>query len=107
MSNLEDVLRRLDKVGIRLKREKCVCVFMPPKVVFLGRRVTAAGIMPCDSKVEAIKNASKPENCVTIAFLFGFAQPFCLFLAVGEHSVGTPASVTSERKNLSLGQGPG
>ena len=97
----------MDKIGLRLKREKCVCVFMPPKVVFLGRRVTAAGIMPCDSKVEAIKNASKPETCVTIAFLFGFAQPFWQFLVVGEHSARTPASVTSERENLGLGKGPG
>ena len=60
LSNLEEVLRCLDKVALRLKHEKCV--FMGPKVVFLSRRVTAAGIMPCDSKVEAIKNTSNQEN---------------------------------------------
>ena len=104
LSNLEEVLRPFDKVGLRLKREKCV--FIVSEVVFLSRRVTAAEIVSCDSKVEAIKNTHQTRKCVTIAFLFGFVQPFWQFLAVGEHSARTTASVTLKRENLGLEQGP-
>ena len=78
LSNLEEVLRRLDKVGLRLKREKCV--FMVPEVVFKGRRVTAAGIMSCDSKVEAIKNAPKPVNVSQLRSFLGLLNHFGSFL---------------------------
>ena len=78
LSNLEEVLHCLDKVGLRLKREKCV--FMTSEVVFLGRRVTAAGIMPCDSKVDAIKNAPKPENVSQLRSFLGLLNHFGSFL---------------------------
>lgn len=58
--NLENLLQRLSKWGIRLKLSKCV--FMRKSIEYLGFRVDAEGIHPTESKVEAILNAPEPTN---------------------------------------------
>ena len=50
--SLKEVLSRLEKVGIRLKRSKCV--FQAPEVTYLGHRITSDGIYPLEEKVKAI-----------------------------------------------------
>ena len=44
LAHLEEVLRRLEEAGLRLKRNKCV--FMAPFVVYLGHVINAQGLHP-------------------------------------------------------------
>lgn len=60
LSNLNEVLSRLDNGGLRLKMEKCK--FMKTSVEYLGYRVDMNGLHAIDKKVDAIRNAPKPEN---------------------------------------------
>ena len=54
------VMERLQKVGARLKKAKCI--IGAKEVEYLGHRLTAQGIMPLQEKVEAIVKAPIPEN---------------------------------------------
>ena len=49
LRNLEEVLKKLDAAGIRLKKAKCV--FMQTKVEYLGHIITKNGLQPSDEKV--------------------------------------------------------
>uniref|UniRef100_UPI00398E9D91 uncharacterized protein n=1 Tax=Pristiophorus japonicus TaxID=55135 RepID=UPI00398E9D91 len=60
LQNLEEVVRRLNRMGLRLKCSKCV--FLAPEMAFLGRRIAADGIRPTNAKTEAIENAPRPQN---------------------------------------------
>ena len=50
--SLKEVLSRLEKAGICLKRSKCV--FQAPEVTYLEHRITRDGIYPLEEKVKAI-----------------------------------------------------
>ena len=56
----EEVLSRLMKAGLRIKREKCI--FMTDSVTYLGYKIDAEGIHPTSEKVEAIEKAPSPTN---------------------------------------------
>ena len=60
IANLEEVLKRLSNAGARLKMSKCV--FMGPKVTYLGQRINREGITPVEEKVRAITDAPSPRN---------------------------------------------
>lgn len=60
LSTLDEVLRRLEETGMRLKKEKCV--FMVSQVEYLGQRLSKNGLQPTDEKVRAITEAPQPSN---------------------------------------------
>ena len=60
LSNLSEVLTRLESTGLRLKLSKCQ--FMQPTVEYLGYRIDAQGLHAIEKKVEAIRQAPAPEN---------------------------------------------
>ncbi|XP_015773362.1 PREDICTED: uncharacterized protein K02A2.6-like [Acropora digitifera] len=60
LSNLSEVLTRLESAGLRLKLSKCQ--FMQPTVEYLGYRIDAQGLHAIEKKVEAIRHAPAPEN---------------------------------------------
>uniref|UniRef100_UPI00398E854B protein FAM124A n=1 Tax=Pristiophorus japonicus TaxID=55135 RepID=UPI00398E854B len=74
LHNLEEVLSHLDRVGLRLKCSKCV--FLALEVEFWERKVAADGIRPMDSKTEAIKNASRPQNVMELCSFLGLFNYF-------------------------------
>ncbi len=43
-ANLENILNRLEKAGLRLKQAKCM--FMEPSVTYLGYLIYAEGLHP-------------------------------------------------------------
>lgn len=69
LENLEEVLKRLDSVGLKVKSRKCQ--FMIPAVEFLGRKVTAEGIMPVNSLTKAIREAPIPTNVSELRAFLG------------------------------------
>ena len=58
LKNLNEVLTRLEKAGMRLKKNKCV--FMMSVVEYLGHKITKDGLQPSESKVEAVTKAPFP-----------------------------------------------
>lgn len=78
LRHLEEVLRRFESVGLRVKESKCK--FMVPVVQFLGRKVTADGILPTDSMTEAIRKAPLPKNVSELRAFLGMLNYYGNFL---------------------------
>ena len=60
LETLERVLDRLEKAGLRLKRDKCV--LMAPSVVYLGHTIDQDGLHPTKEKVRAILDARPSQQ---------------------------------------------
>ena len=60
LQNLDTVLSRLEKEGLRLKLKKCA--FMLPKIEYLGYTISSQGLHPSPDKVRAIVEAPAPHN---------------------------------------------
>ncbi|KAJ8346679.1 hypothetical protein SKAU_G00280800 [Synaphobranchus kaupii] len=78
LETLQAVLTRLEEAGLRLKRSKCV--FMAPQVEYLGHKVTAEGLQPLENKVQAIKDASEPQNIGELRAYLGLLKYYGKFL---------------------------
>ncbi|XP_064475575.1 uncharacterized protein K02A2.6-like [Ornithodoros turicata] len=76
--NLDIVLRRLEEAGLRLKLEKCI--FMAPRVHYLGHVITEAGLHPDPKKVEAVPKAPAPTNVKTLQSYLGLVNYYRKFL---------------------------
>lgn len=57
-ANLEQVLRRLSKAGLPLKRSKCV--FLAPSVTYLGHKITTAG--PSRRQSACYQGSTQPKG---------------------------------------------
>ena len=79
LSNLNEVLSRLDNAGLRLKMERCK--FMKTSVEYLGYRVDMNGLHAIDKKVDAIRNAPKPENQQQLRSFLGMVNYYAKFVS--------------------------
>ena len=66
------VLQKLNKAGLKLKREKCE--FNKSHVEYLGDVISSRGIQPSESKVAAIRDAPPPTNVTELKAFFGSSQ---------------------------------
>ena len=78
LKNLDAVLGRLDRAGLRLKLDKCA--FMQKEVNYLGHRIDASGLYPNGKKVEAIKAAPQPTNVAELRSYLGLINYYGRFL---------------------------
>ncbi|XP_037398305.1 uncharacterized protein K02A2.6-like [Pygocentrus nattereri] len=78
LKTLEEVLQRLEKSGLRLKRGKCE--FMGKEVTFLGHKINASGLHPLTEKVEAIAEAPEPQNVSELKAYLGLLNYYHRFL---------------------------
>lgn len=78
LATLEEVLKRLDKAGVRLKRNKCE--FMLPSIEYLGHRISAEGLQPTDSKDKALKDAPVPTNVSQLKSFLGLLNYYGKFV---------------------------
>ena len=69
LSHFEEVLRRLLRHGVQVKKSKCR--FLQPSVIFLGHLIDASGIRPTEEILRAIVDAPPPKNVQKIAVVFG------------------------------------
>ena len=60
LKNLEGVLNRLEKYGLRGQLSKCQ--FFQDSVEYLGHEINQDGIRPLEKKVLAIKQAPSPKT---------------------------------------------
>ena len=72
LHNLSKVLQRLETADMKQKKEKCV--FLLPRVDYLGHGITSYGLEPAASKVAAIVNAPAPRNLTELRSLFGMVN---------------------------------
>jgi RNase H-like domain found in reverse transcriptase/Reverse transcriptase (RNA-dependent DNA polymerase)/Integrase zinc binding domain len=78
LEQLEVVFSRLREAGLLLNREKCV--FGQPVVEFLGHRVSAAGVAPLQSKVQAVQEFPQPHTVKQLMTFLGMLNFYRRFL---------------------------
>ena len=75
---LDEVLSRLDRAGLRVKRSKCE--FLRPSVTYLGHRIDADGLHPLPDRVRAIKDAPTPKSVTELKSYLGMLTYYSKFL---------------------------
>ena len=78
IANVEEVLRRLEAAGMRLKKSKCA--FMLREVEYLGHRITAEELRPTPAKTQAIVSAPTPQNASQLKSFLGLVNYYAKFL---------------------------
>lgn len=78
LARLEEVLKRLHKHGVHVKRAKCQ--FLKSHVVFLGHRIDAQGIHPTEDKLKAIVEAPAPKNVQELRSFLGLVNYYGKFI---------------------------
>ncbi len=75
---LDEVLTRLERYGLRVKRSKCQ--FMQTSVEYLGHCIDKEGLHPTNEKVAAIVNGPKPNNVTELRSFLGLLNYYGWFL---------------------------
>ena len=78
LENLDTVLHKLERAGLRLKRSKCT--FMAPEVEYLGHKISPQGLHPTPDKIRAIGEAPKPEAVSELKSFLGLLSYYSWFL---------------------------
>ncbi|CAI5678658.1 unnamed protein product [Oreochromis niloticus] len=73
------VLDRLEEVGLKLSLDKCQ--FCQPKVKYVGHIVSAEGVAPDPSKVEAVTKWPVPTDLKSLRSFLGFCGYYRRFIA--------------------------
>jgi len=72
IKHLEDIFKRLRAARMKLHPKKCV--FLQPKLKFLGNIISAQGIGPDPDKVSAMLNYPRPKSQKDLKALLGMLQ---------------------------------
>ena len=78
LMNLAEILDRLGKLGMRLKREKCK--FLQDRVEYLRHCIDSNGVHTSLSKVEAISKAQAPKNVSELHSFLGMINYYNIFI---------------------------
>ena len=78
LTHLIEVFRRLRKANLRLKLKKCM--FLRPKVQYLGHVISREGVSPDPEKVETVKNYPVPTNPTEVRQFVGLASYYRRFM---------------------------
>ena len=60
LDHLEDIFRRLEHFGLKMKREKCA--FLKRHIQYLGHLVSENGFKPLPEKLKSIREMPHPKN---------------------------------------------
>ena len=78
VSNLKEVLSRLQQTGFHLRKDKCE--FMISSVKYLGHIIDAIWLHPAPDKLKAVKNAPTPQNVTELKAYLGLLTYYSKFL---------------------------
>ena len=78
LKTLDEVLSRLDRAGLRVKKSKCE--FMKSSVTYLGHRIDANGLHPLPDRVRAVKEAPTPTSVSKLKSYLGMLTYYSKFL---------------------------
>ena len=79
LRRLRGVFAKLDKVGLKLKPNKCE--FFKTKITYLGHIVSSKGIETDPKKVKAVKNWTVPKTVTDVRIFLGFANYYRRFIS--------------------------
>ena len=75
---LRKVLQRIPEKGLTLNKDKCQ--FRMTQLVFMGHVLSALGVSIEEAKVQAVKNARKPENAAEVRSFLGLVNVSAKFI---------------------------
>ena len=78
ISGLGEIFRRLRKVNLKLKPQKCN--FFQRHVKFLGHIISSEGLQPEEDKVRAIANYPPPTNVQELQSFLGLVGYYWKFI---------------------------
>ena len=78
LQNLEEVLKRLQREGITVKKSKCF--FLQACVEYLGHCIDGDGLHTSDKKVKAVQQAPRPTNPQQLRSFLGLVQYYRKFV---------------------------
>ncbi|KAG6456673.1 hypothetical protein O3G_MSEX009872 [Manduca sexta] len=79
LATLYEVFERLQKYGLRIKKEKCT--FFADSVTYLGFVISKQGIHTCPEKIKAIENAPVPTNITELRSFLGLVMYYAKFVS--------------------------
>ena len=77
-AHLNEVLSRLDRAGLRVRRGKCA--FMRSTVTYLGHKIDADGLHPVPDRVTAIQEAPTPKSVSQLRSFLGMLSYYSKIL---------------------------
>lgn len=78
MNNLCKVFDRLQRYGLKVKRDKCS--FFAKSVVYLGHVISKDGVHTCANKVKSIINTPAPSNVSELRAFIGMVMYYAKFI---------------------------
>ena len=75
---VDQVMKRLEEHGVRLKKEKCE--FSKTELVYLGHKINGTGILPTDEKVRAINDVKIPKDIQELRSFIGMVNFYGKFI---------------------------
>ncbi|XP_061716614.1 uncharacterized protein K02A2.6-like [Cydia pomonella] len=78
LHTLHQVLGRLEKFGLKVKKEKCS--FFAESVTYLGFRISKQGVHTCPEKVKVIKDMAIPANVTELRSFIGMIMYYGKFV---------------------------
>ncbi|XP_034031452.1 uncharacterized protein K02A2.6-like [Thalassophryne amazonica] len=78
LRNLEAVLSRLEKFGLRVQREKCE--FFRSSLEYLGHMIDSVGLHKSDDKIKAIVEAPVPTDTTQLRSFLGLINYYARFV---------------------------
>ena len=78
LAALDEVLNRLNKAGLRVKKSKCE--FLRSSVTYLGHQIDAEGLHPLQDRVRAIRDAPTPTSVPKLKSYLGMLTYYSRFL---------------------------
>ena len=77
VKTLDEVLTRLERAGMQLKKSKCL--FLLPSIEYLGHKISKE-LQPTDEKVRAISDALRPTNRSQLKAFLGLINYYSKFI---------------------------
>jgi hypothetical protein len=105
LEHLNEVLKRLEAAGMRIKLSKCA--FMLSRVEYLGHGITNKRLQPTQEKVRAITNTPCPQNVTQLKSFLGMLNCYSKFMPnLSTRLASTPEQFAQEGHQMALGKRP-
>ncbi|XP_060581109.1 uncharacterized protein K02A2.6-like [Ruditapes philippinarum] len=78
LNNLETVVQRLSKYGLKVNKEKCQ--FFQERITYCGHEIDENGLWKCNDKVDSILNTPRPQNVTSLRAYLGLLNYYHRFL---------------------------
>ena len=78
LQHIEEIFRRLERFGLKMKREKCD--FFKKHIQYLGHLIVENGFTPLPEKLESIRNMPRPKTAKEVKQFLGLIGYYRKFI---------------------------